>query len=217
MTSPVALARASALAALTEGARSLGSAALPEEKSLRFRPDGRGGELASPFPMAAGLDSAALAAAAPPAQWIEYIYPSEGWIALDLSEPWRQLVREFDPEPLALSFETPPIPDFPARIDKNNWRLCALLGRTEPLVCARRDRGNPAVRLALAQARAGQNRGRNRSDRCLVNLCAAALDCTAPAPLARRLLELAEGYLRAPGEDPLVEKTLRWGAGCLGI
>ena len=217
MTSPLRLARASALAALTEGARRLGSAALPAEKALRFRPDGKGGELASPFPMAAGLDSAALAAAVPPAQWIEGCHPSQGWIALELSEDWRTLVRNFVPEPLILTFQTPPIPDFPARIDEKSWRFCALLDQTAPLVCARRDRSNPAVRLALAQARAGQNRGQNRPDRYLVNLCAAALDCAAPAPLARRLLELAEGYLKTPGEDALVNKTLCWGAQCLGI
>lgn len=217
MTSPLRLARASALAALTEGAQSLGSAALPVEKALRFRPDGKGGELASPFPMAAGLESAALAAATPPAQWIGGCRPSQGWIALELSEDWRTLVRDFVPEPLILTFEVPPVPGFPARIDGASWRFCALLGETEPLVCARRDRGNPAVRLSLAQTRAGQNRGQNRPDRYLVNLCAAALDCAAPVPLARRLLELSEGYLKAPGEDALAEKTLRWGAKCLGI
>ena len=77
MPDPLTAAHLKAAALLTEAARSLGSSAVCPVRSVRFRPDGKGGELAAPFPMTAHLDAGALAQAVSADAFFERIAPSE--------------------------------------------------------------------------------------------------------------------------------------------
>ena len=95
MPDPLTAARLKAAALLTEAARSLGSSAVCPVRSVRFRPDGKGGELAAPFPMTAHLDAGALAQAMSADDFFECAAPSGAWIALELSEEWRDAVRRW--------------------------------------------------------------------------------------------------------------------------
>lgn len=221
MSGAIALARAAAEELLIQCARALGSGAGPSPEAIRFRPDGKGGELASPFPMTARLDPGALARAAGPSEWFEAVYPSGSWIALDLSDAWRELVRHSAPTPPPRNDPVLPPPPFPARIEPPLWRLDALAGITGPETAARLDRGNPAFRLRLALGRAKRGAGGNRPDRLLVNEAALLTDLLerpggARAP-ALQLLRLSEAYLARPGEDALVARTLLIASKSLGI
>ena len=89
MPDPLTAAHLKAATLLTEAARSLGSSAVCPVRSVRFRPDGKGGELAAPFPMTAHLDAGALAQAVSADAFFERAAPSGAWIALELSEEWR--------------------------------------------------------------------------------------------------------------------------------
>lgn len=220
MDSPIALAQAEAQQALAQAARTLGSGALPAGKSIRFRPDGKGGELASPFPLAAGLDSAALAAAIPASGQLRKAYPSGGWIAFDLSEYWQDQVRLWTCGGAPIPIQTPPVPDFPARITHACWRLDALAGFTDPRIAARLDRGNPAVQVFRAQTLACRGRGGDRRDRRLVNESALLfhhLACWDAQAAARQLVCLAQRYLVRPGEDALTARAIQIAAKSLGI
>ena len=110
MPDPLTAAHLKAATLLTEAARSLGSSAVCPVRSVRFRPDGKGGELAAPFPMTAHLDAGALAQAVSADAFFERTAPSEAWIALELSEEWRDAVRHWAPPEGKLAAATPPVP-----------------------------------------------------------------------------------------------------------
>ncbi len=210
MNDPIRAALFQAQAALRLAARSLGCPAEPTLELIRFRADGKGGELASPFPMVAGLDSAALAQGVVLTDLLEAVYPSGGWIAFNLSEDWRALVRSWQPDWTPPALCPPPQADFPARIDAASWRFCALLGRAEPALAARLDLGNPYRRLLRAEGLARAGQGENGAERHLVN-------CAAACRNAASLLALADAYLARPAEDALVAKALAYGRKTLGI
>ena len=193
-------------------ARALGCGAEPSAAHFRFRPDGRGGVLATPFPQIAGLEPGALAGAFPARlALLAPPYPSGDWLAFDPSGDWLDLVRRADwtGPVFAPAPAPPPIPGFPARIDPLLWRLDALMGVTDPLVAARLDRGNPGWWILRAREQAKAGRGGNRPDR--ETLCHAALLShlweDAPA-LFRQAGALARRYLACPGEDRLTARCL---------
>ncbi len=210
MITPVDHARLQAHLALRRAGLALDCDKEPELKAIRFRPDGKGGELASPFPMAAGLDAAAVAAKCLNAGWFEGIYPSGGWIAFDLSEQWRSYVRTWRPDWAPLELTVPDLPQFPAYIDPAAWRFCALAGQPDPVLAARLDLGNPYRQVEQAIKLALEGVGHQRQDRHLINLCAQCTD-------AKALLTLARAYLAHPGEDDTVVKLLRQGRKLLSI
>lgn len=210
MTTPIDHARLQAHLALRRAGLALDCPKAPELKAIRFRPDGKGGELASPFPMAAGLDAEAVAEQCLSPGWFERIYPSGGWIAFDLSDQWRDYVRAWRPDWSPLELTVPPVPAFPGRIDPAAWRFCALVGQGDPAVAARLDLGSPYRRLERAERLAGQSAGGQRQDRLLLNLCA---QCTGP----EQLYALVQAYLAHPGEDDTVARLLRQGRKLLSI
>ena len=214
MPDPLTAARLKAATLLTEVARSLGSSAVCPVRSVRFRPDGKGGELAAPFPMTAHLDAGALAQAVSADAFFERAAPSGAWIALELSEEWRDAVRHWAPPEGKLAAATPPVPAFSARIDADLWWLDALAERCDPFTAARLDRGNPAWRVRRGIELAGQNRGRNAHDRRLVNEAAllyALLAGDSAPKAAQQLIALADRYLSSPAEDALVHRALAAG------
>ena len=220
MPDPVTLARIQAQQVLIQAAQALGSAAVPILNAIRFRPDGKGGELASPFPMTAKLSPEALAAASEPGQWFEAVRPSGDWIALELSEEWRALVRQTVPRPVKRRTVIPPIPAFPARIAPKLWHLDALAGITAPETAARLDRGNPAFQAYRALESARRGKGKNRPDRLLLNEAAqlaGLVESEETCALARQLIRLSQTYLLHPGEDALVAALLSIAAESLGI
>ena len=210
MTSPIYEARIQAQLSLRQAGLALDCDTEPRLEAIRFRADGKGGELASPFPMAAGLDPQAVADTCLDMGWFESIRPSGGWIAFDLSEQWRNYVRAWQPKSVPLELTAPPIPDYPARIDGASWRFCALLGQPEAELAARLDLGNPYRQVLRAEKLSGQCAGKERGDRYLINLCAQCED-------AKSLLLLAQAYLSHPGEDDTVKKMLGHGRKILGI
>lgn len=212
MTDPITTARQAAFDSLCRAAEALGCAAVPAQNAIRFRADGKGGELASPFPMAAGLDPKTVADACGKGNWFEAIRPSGGWIAFDLSDDWRDYVRAWEGKLTLSTLAAPPIPDFPARIHPKSWLFSVLLGQCDPMSAARLDLGNPWQRMDRARRLASQRQGNNRPDRKLVNL--AALCCGGDAAA---LLKLADAYLSHPGEDRMVLKYLTLGGEILGI
>lgn len=192
-------------------ARRLGSEAEPQAAHFRFRPDGLGGVLATPFPNIAGLDSAALAGAVPAGSaLLAPPYASGDWLAFDPSPQWSAQVRRADWENLTLSPEpAPPIPCFPARIDPLLWRLDTLMGITDPMIAARLDRGNPAWQVLRARALARSDQGGCRPDRELVCLAALLSQSQGDASaLAVQAGALTRRYLSQPGEDALVAQCL---------
>lgn len=192
-------------------ARRLGSEAEPQAAHFRFRPDGLGGVLATPFPNIAGLDPAALAGAVPAElDLLAPPYASGNWLAFDPSPQWLAQVRRADWENLTLSPEPAPlIPGFPARIDPLLWRLDTLMGITDPMIAARLDRGNPAWLVLRARSLAQSGPGNHRPDRELV--CLAALLSQSQGDVSALAVQagaLARRYLARPGEDPLVAQCL---------
>ena len=219
MPDPLTAAHLKAATLLTEAARSLGSSAVCPVRSVRFRPDGKGGELAAPFHMTAHLDAGALAQAVSADAFFERTAPSEAWIALELSEEWRDAVRHWAPPEGKLAAATPPVPAFSARIDADLWRLDALAERCDPFTAARLDRGNPAWRVRRGIELAGQNRGRNAHDRRLLNEAAllyALLAGDSAPKAAQQLIALADRYLSSPAEDALVHRALAAGWQAVG-
>lgn len=210
MTSPIDEARIQAHLVLRRAGLALDCPTEPKLEAIRFRPDGKGGEVASPFPMAAGLESQAVAEQCLDPGWFESIRPSGGWIAFDLSEQWRDYIRLWRPQSIPQDLCVPDRPDFPAHINAASWRFCALLGQARPQLAARLDLSNPYRRVARALKLAGQGAGNRRRDRYLINLCA-------QVDSAKTLLTLADAYLAHPGEDDTVQKMLRHGKNILGI
>jgi hypothetical protein len=221
MTGPIARVQVDAAQALTDAAARLGVVGVAAQpNAIRFRPDGKGGELASPYPRICGLTSAALAHQLTCDSWWAHVYPSGDWIGFDLSPRWDALVRGWSESTPALSYAIPPLPAFPAKIRREDWALCALLGKADPCIAARLDRGNPAQNIRRAQLLAGQNRGGNAPDRALVNQAALvyqALYSGNPGNVARAMLALAQRYLAQSGEDALVGRSLAAGAGALQL
>lgn len=211
---PLTAVRQSLAADISSAAKALGVRSDCPPDLLRFRPDGKGGELATPFPKSVHLGAALLAEQLPLTPLCQRIYPSGDWLAFDLSELWRDSVRSCRPPVRLQRADTPPVPDFPARIEPDLWRLDALAGITDPSVAARRDRGNPAWLLGRAAELAAQNRGGNAPCRRLVNeaaLCLALLAADTPQKLARQLIRLSRSYLAAPAEDALIAHILQIG------
>ena len=219
MSHPVELAQAKAAEVLTYAARALGVDTPCSPKTVRFRPDGKGGELAAPFPMMVGVDASALAETAPVEPLFTRIFPSGQWIALDLSEQWREQVRRWTPPVRTLTAVTPPMPEFPARIDPTHWRLDALAGITDPLTAARLDRGNPAwlVKRCIARAEKYSADAPDRRLVCESALLWAALEEGNTKKTAAQLIALAARYHVAPSEDALVHKALCAGWSALGL
>ncbi len=215
-TGPIAAAQEAARTLLTRALREgnpEGSPSAPVR--ILFSPEGDGGDLASPYAEILGADPALLAQRVGPHPYFTRCYPNWGWIAFDLSEEWWQQARAWQPDrtPMPLP-PLPPIPDFPARISAESWRINALLGRPQPQIAARLDRGNPAVLLRLVQRRAFRTPS-GQSDRALAGLALQALETQAPKPLILTLMKLAQRYLRSPGEDALVAKALDRGLAVL--
>ncbi len=174
---------------------------------LRFRPDGKGGELATPLPMAVHLEAELLADALNQSNLPLFATPSDGWLAMNLTGKWEEDVRRFHPAFSALVCAVPSPPAFPARIDPLLWRLDVLSGIYDPSVAARQDRGNPAFRVYWV----GTQHPCNGVSRRLVNECAllyAAISGTNAAQTARQMIALADAYLAAPAEGNLVQKAL---------
>lgn len=200
-----------ALSLTLRAARKLGCTAEPQAAHFRFRPDGLGGVLATPFPKIAGLEAAALAEAVTGTpELLASPRASGDWLAFDPSPQWLAQVRRADWDNLTFAPEPPPpIPGFPARIDPLLWQLDFLMGITDPQIAARLDRGNPAWQLRRTLALAQSGRGGGRPDRELV--CLAALlsqpqgDASA---IAGRAGALARSYLAHPGEDALTAQCL---------
>lgn len=220
MPHPLEEAQAQAATLLTQAAHALGSSASCSLQTVRFRPDGKGGELAAPFPMIAGLDAQALAGAIPADPLFACAAPSGRWIALEVSEQWLEQVRRWTPPERTLTAAVPPVPDFPARILPALWRLDALAGITGPLIAARLDRGNPAWRVRRSLLLTGQDRAGSVPDRRLCNEAAllwALLEQNDAKKLTVQLIALADRYLAAPGEDTLVHRALRAGWTALNL
>ncbi len=183
---------------------------------LRFRPDGKGGELASPVPMALHLDAQLLADALNQSQLPIRVVPSGGWLAIHLTREWEETVRHFQPAVSSLDYNVPPPPAFSARIDPMLWRLDALIGITDPSIAARLDRGNPAFRAYWA----GLQCPREGTSLRLINECALlyATISSADAPqTGQQMVALADAYLAAPAEGALVQRALQAGWHALEI
>ena len=219
MPHPLELAQAKAAEVLTCAARALGVDTPCSPKTVRFRPDGKGGELATPFPMMAGVDAKVLADAAPAEPLFARVFPSGRWIALDLSEQWLEQVRRWTPPERVLTAAAPPMPDFPARIDPALWRLDALAGIADPLTAARLDRGNPAwlVKRCIARAEKYSADAPDRRLVCESALLWAALDEADAGKIAAQLIALAARYHVAPAENALIRKALCAGWTALGL
>lgn len=214
------------IAAAQEAARALMAQALleldpesirPMPDRINFSRDGVGGDLSSPYPQIARLDPARLAGQVQPHRYFTRCYAHQGWIAFDLSEAWWRQARAWQPDfrPLPLP-PLPPVPDFPARITPDYWRVNALLGRPQPEIAARLDRGNPAVLMALARQRCRRS-GAESPHRTLAGLALLALEAQGAKKLVLTLSELSRLYLRTPGETALVAKALDRGLAVLGI
>ena len=214
---PIAAAQEAARTLLTQALLDLNPQDCPSSPvQVLFSSDGAGGDLASPYAQMLGTDPALLAQRVRPHPFFTRCYPNWGWIAFDLSEEWWQQARAWQPDRTPLPLPTlPPIPDFPARISPESWRINALLGRPQLESAARLDRGNPAVLLQLARRRALQAPS-DRRDRILAGLALEALEAQKPRPLLLTLMKLAQRYLHSPGEEALVVKALDRGLAVLG-
>ena len=215
---PIAAAQEAARALLAQAGLELDpEGCRPAPDRINFSRDGEGGDLSSPYPQIAKLDPDLLARRVAPHPYFTRCYAHRGWIAFDLSEAWWHQARAWQPDfcPLLLP-PLPPVPDFPARITPDSWRVNALLGRPRPEIAARLDRGNPAVLMTLARQRCRRSDS-ERPDRTLAGLALTALEAKTPQKLAVVLLELSRRYLRSPGEEALVAKALDRGLTVLGI
>ena len=214
---PLSGVRGAAWAGLEEAAKSLSAPSEDVRRfPLRFRPDGKGGELATPLPLGLHLDARALADALNALPLPCTAAPSGGWLALTLNGDWDGAVRCFEPRFPLIDAAVPPVPDFPARIDPALWRLSALAGVTDPQVAARFDRGSPAFRV---QWTAAQPPVKGNSRR-LVNECALLYEQLAhgnASAAAKQLIALTDAYRAAPAEGALVQRALNAGLASLQI
>ena len=186
----------------------------PQDAPLRYRPDGKGGVLASPYPMQVGLPPEAIAAACPGDPWLTEIAPSGQWLAFTPSDAWYEEVRRYQPPqletPPGTKFPAPPA-DCPARLELRSWCLCCLLGKPDPLLAARLDLENPRLFLDRVRNQALTRRGSNRTDFHLLRECVLLeehLKQQDAAAAARQALAVARRYAAAPAEDATVGKLL---------
>lgn len=216
MPDPLAALREAIYAELERVAAPLGGAESVRRFPLRFRPDGRGGELATPLPMGLHLDAQALADGLNAASLPVSAAPSSGWLAITMAAEWDEMVRTYMPEETALNCSAPPMPAFDARIDPRFWRLDALAGVCEPFVAARIDRGNPAFRVHWAQLQppAGGEDRRVVNEAALLYAYLAEEDGQSAA---KQLIALTDAYLAAPAEGALVQRALKIGTAALEI
>lgn len=183
---------------------------------LRFRSDGKGGELATPLPMAMQLEAQLLADDLNQSPLPLSAEPSGGWLAMYLTSEWEEMVRQFQPAFSPLHCTVAPPPPFPARIDPVLWQLDALIGVTDPSIAARLDRGNPAFRLYLVHLQSPMT-GINR---ILVNECAllySAISSAVAEQIAQQMLVVADTYIASPAEGILVHNALDAGWRALEI
>ena len=182
----------------------------PDRLPLRFRSDGKGGELATPLPMAMQLDAQLLADDLNQSHLPLSAEPSGGWLAMYLTDEWEEMVRQFQPAFSPIHYTVAPPPPFPARIDPVLWRLNALVGITDPSIAARLDRGNPAFRVYLAGLRdCGE-----AANRFLVNECALLYSAISSADARQTALEMiavADAYVALSAEGALVHRALHAG------
>lgn len=216
MPDPLAALREAIYAELERVAAPLGGAESVRRFPLRFRPDGRGGELATPLPMGLHLDAQALADGLNVASLPVSVAPSSGWLAITMTAEWDGLVRAYMPEETALNCSVPPMPAFDARIDPRFWRLDALAGVCDPFTAARIDRGNPAFRVhwARMQPPAGGESRRLVNEAALLYAYLAEEDGQSAA---KQLIALTDAYLAAPAEGALVQRALKIGMAALEI
>ena len=216
-------AREAAAALLTESARVLSGPDAPaaDPDRVRFRPDGKGGVFASPYPMQLGLSPAALAGCAHGAPWFARVYPSGDWIALDPAPAWYDAVRRGEAAPVPLSLpEVPPPPEAPWRIAPEDWRFLFRMGAPDAARAGALGQNNPGFATRYALSRAKHAAG-ERADEALLRegaLCLHLLCAGGDAgALCRGLFALARRYLRAPGEHDFVARVLAAGLSSLKI
>lgn len=217
VTDPLSGVRATIWDGLAEAVKALHASVEDVRRfPLRFRPDGKGGELATPLPLGLHLDAPALADALNALPLPGTAFPSGGWLALTLDARWDAAVRQFELDFPPLDCAVPPLPDFPSRIDAALWRLDALAGITDPLIAARFDRGNPAFRVRWTVDQpptAGESRRLVNETALLYEQLAAG----SAAAAAKQLVLLSDAYRAAPAEGILVHRALRSGLACLKI
>lgn len=213
MTPPLTRLRQACLHQLVQAAQTLHAPAA-QDAPLRCRADGKGGVLATPYPMRAGLAPEAVASACPGDPWLAEIAPSGQWLAFTPSEAWYEEIRRYQSPrlPALPAAQFPPLPaDYPARITDPAWQLCCLLGRPEPDLAARLDLENPRLFLARVRNEALVRRGANRADPRLLRECALLQEHLArqeAAAAARQALAVAQRYAAEAAEDTAVGKLL---------
>lgn len=217
---PLDFARSEAVRVLTQAGTTLACRAAPDPDRLRFRCDGKGGEWATPYPLQMGVAASVLSDACPDSPYLERVFPSGSWIALDLNEAWRDMVRSYTPDIAPAVICPPPLPAFPARISPESWRFQSLLPVPQAACAARLDGSNPYVTLLRAQQNAA-GRCQTSVNRPLLNECAVLAHCltegTSPHAAARQALHLAEQFLIRPAEAPTVARFLTLTRIFLGI
>lgn len=217
---PLDFARSEVLRTVTEAGEQLHCLLSPDPDSFRFRCDGKGGEWATPYPLIVRVEPQRLADACPPNPYLEQVQSSGGWLAISLSEAWRDMVRSDAPAVTPAAFSVPPMPDFPARILPESWRFQALLPNPQPALAARLDGGNPYIKLLHAQNSAACCRCSTPSRR-LINECALLLRLIDlgddPKAVAQQALYLAELFLANPCEAHTISNILNLSRIFLGI
>lgn len=217
---PLDFARAEVIRTISDAGDRLHCLLSPDPDSFRFRCDGKGGEWATPYPLIVRIEPQRLADTCAPNPYLEEVQPSGGWLAISLSDTWRDMVRTYAPTAIAADFSVPPIPDFPARILPESWRFQSLLPNPQPALAARLDGGNPYVKLLRAQQLSSCS-NHSESSRLLINECALLfrlLDLgTDPKAIAQQTLHLVELYLANPCEAPTISNILNLTRFFLGI
>lgn len=217
---PLDFAREEVIRTVSDAGERLHCLLSPDPNSFRFRCDGKGGEWATPYPLIVRVEPQRLADACALSPYLEQAAPSGGWLALSLSEPWRDLVRSYALTAAPADYSVPPMPDFPARILPEAWRFQALLPHPQAALAARLDGGNPYVKLLRAQQLAACSK-HSEPSRLLINECALLfrlLDLgTDPQAVARQALHLAELFLANPCEASTVSNILNLTRIFLGI
>ncbi len=214
MASPIASAKVFLAQRMTQAAICSGSNAVPSVQAIRFRADGKGGEFASPFALAAQLDVAQLVSQMSTGDIIEAIFQSDDWLAFQMSDEWRDCVRRYQPEAGSILVSVPEQPAFCAKIDPICWRFNVLLRQPEAMLAARLDAGNPARLVKRALFLASRETGSNRSDRRLINELALLIDAfegTRGDCLAAQMLRVAQIYCASAAEDKTVFNLLNDG------
>lgn len=217
---PLEFARAEVVRVVGAAGTQLHALPSPDPAAFRFRCDGRGGEWATPYPLIVRVSPQQLAHACPSSPYLESVHPSGSWLALDLSERWRDMVRTYTPSLTPAADCAPPIPDFPARILPESWRIQSLLPHPSAACAARLDGGNPYVKLLRAQRLAAHAHPGSPS-RLVINQCALLAHLLVsgeePSSVGQQALHLAETYLAHRCEPAAVAHYLEMARFFLGI